>query len=359
MLPLMVLFVCLAVPALAQETGWEKGWSQMLAAAKKEGSVVLEATPDPAVRTELPARFKQRFGISVEYLTGGGGALLARLRTERQAGIYTVDVFLGGLSTLAALYKEKMIDPVQPALFLPDVLDPSKWKKGRVWFSDPEEKYILRLFNFVSTMFHINTRHVKPEEFNSVKEFLNPKWRGKISAADPTLPGSGGNTAAIFYRQFGEEFVRRLYVDQKPVISTNRRQQADWLARGIYPISLDAASGDVKRMQEEGFPVMTLYSLPDAPGRLSAGSGMVTLLSHAPHPNAARVFVNWLASKEGMEIFSLARLIPTTRNDVEESFLPPEIVPRPGAVYFDAYDWQFSTVETAKIRLRMKELLKK
>jgi hypothetical protein len=46
-----------------------------------------------------------------------------------------------------------------------------------------------------------------------------------------------------------------------------------------------------------------------------------------------------------------------TRNDIDESFLPPQIIPKPGVQYFDTYDWEFTTVKKAKVRQRMKELL--
>ena len=55
-------------------------------------------------------------------------------------------------------YREKMLQPLRPALLLPEVLDGSNWKKGKLWFTDPEEQYILRLANTVTTMFHINTK---------------------------------------------------------------------------------------------------------------------------------------------------------------------------------------------------------
>nr|MBA2690084.1 hypothetical protein [Burkholderiales bacterium] len=82
------------------------------------------------------------------------------------------------------------------------------------------------------------------------------------------------------------------------------------------------------------------------------------LLSHAPHPNAARVFINWIASKEGNELFARALNMVPARNDIDElSFLSPEVIPRPGVDYFDRYDWEFTVTTKEQVRLRMKELL--
>jgi iron(III) transport system substrate-binding protein len=352
-------FFVLHASAAAQTRGWEKEWNQTLAAVKREGKVVLAAAPDPLLRQALPAGFTARFGIPVEYLAGRSSEMSARLRAERQAGQFTLDVVTAGIQTMATiLYREKMLDPLKPILMLPEVTDPAKWKKGKLWFIDPEEKYILRLFNSASSLFHINTRFVKPEELKSVRDLLHPKWRGKISIFDPTVPGTGSNTAAQLYAQAGEDFVKALYIDQKPAISRDKRQMEDWLARGTYPISFGARGEEVEKLQKEGFPIAAAPRLPDAPESVSAASGLLALVNRAPHPNAAKLFLNWIASREGAELFSRAQLHATTRNDVDESFLPSHVVPRPGERYFDTYDWEFTVTMKEKVRLWLKDLMK-
>jgi len=361
---LALALVFYASCASAQTTGpsqdWEKQWNQLVADAKKEGKVVIIAPPDPQVREALPAAFKARYGITVDYLGGRSSETAAKLRAERQAGVHTVEVALSGIQTMATIfYREKMLDPLKPVLIHPEVTDGSKWKKGKPWFMDPEEKYILRLFNTLTAMFYLNTSQVKPEEIRSAQDLLNPKWKGKIIVHDPTVPGTGSNDAARLYVQFGEEFIKKLYVDQKPMILRDRRQISDGLIRGVYPIALGAEDDEMERLRKEGLPLYPIYSLSDLPGSLSAGVGQVALMSNAPHPNAAKLFVNWIASKEGLEVFSRTRGGAPTRNDVNElSFLPAETVPKPGVTYFDTYDWEFTLTTKEKIRARMSELLK-
>jgi iron(III) transport system substrate-binding protein len=349
----------LIFPACSQAQDWQQRWSAVLAAAKKEGKVVVAGPPDPAVRQEIPARFKARFGIPVEYVAGGrGGEDARRLKIERDAGIYTMDVYFGGASTTSLFYQEKMLDPIRPLLILPEAVDPTKWKKGKPVFSDPEGSYALRLLSYVRPLFNINTDYAKPEEFKSMKDLLNPKWMGKISAFDPTVSGSGVFNVAQYHQQFGEEFIKRLYVDQKPAFSRDFRQIADWLARGTYPISLDLFDAYAEELKKDGFHVHTVLSLPDIAGRVASGLGEVVLLNKAPHSNAARVFVNWIASKEGMEVYARSYGSVPMRNDIDESFLAPYLIPRPGIHYFDSGSWDFlATVE--KARLRIKELLGK
>jgi iron(III) transport system substrate-binding protein len=357
------LLILIFFPAalFAQEKAWEKEWNGIVAAAKKEGRAVVAGWIDPEVRREVPAKFTARFGIPIEYLAGRASETSARLRAERQAGLYTVDVFLVGIDTVATiLYPQKMLDPIRHLLILPEVVDPTKWRKGGLWFVDPEEKYVLRLFNYLTGVAHINTDQVKPSEFQSVKYLLDPKWKEKISIIDPTVPG-GGNTAAEFFLQLGEDFVKKLYIDQKPVLSRDRRQMAEWVARGKTPISLNAEVDELKRLRDDGFPVTTLYSLPDFPGTVSAAWGQVVMLNQAPHPNAARLFINWIASREGLEAFSRAAGAAPTRKDIDAaSFLPfREAIPVPGVNYFDVNDWEFTLTQREKARLRMKEILRR
>ncbi len=363
MLVILIMLAFVTVPAWAQGRGWEKKWNEIVAAAKKEGKVVVLGPPEPETRRRIPAAFKARFGISVEYLSGRTSQIAARIRTERRAGLYTVDAFLGTTNPMYhILYPGSALDPLRPALILPEVVDPSKWKIGKLWFMDPEEKYILRIFNNISSLVSINTDLVKRKEIRSAKDFLNPKWHGKMTVADPTARSGGGlGQAGRFYMLFGDEYVKKFYLDQKPVISRNRRQMTDWLARGTYPISFGANKEDVDRLRREGFPVLTLVSLPDVPASASSGGGgLMGLANHAPHPNAAQVFVNWLASKEGLELYSRTNEVATTRNDIDEkSYLLPERIPRPGVNYFDSSNFKFVTTTREKVREYVRKLLKK
>jgi iron(III) transport system substrate-binding protein len=357
-----VFCLLLAVPVAplwAQEKGWEKQWNETLAAAKKEGSVVVAGSPDPVMRSGIIPRFVARFGIPVEFLAGRSSEMAAKVRTERTAGIQSIDVFLSGPDTTAnVLYGEKMIDPLKPLLILPEVVDSSKWKKGKPWFVDPEERFVLRPFSSVANLLFINTDYVKPEEMRASKDLLNPKWKEKISTEDPTTTGAGANLASRFHIQLGEEFVKRLYIDQKPVRTRERRQFTDWLARGTYPICLNCREDDVRPLLKDGFKVLEIFELSDVPGAVNGSPWLLTVANKAPHPNAARIFVNWLASKEGVEIYSRGYGSATLRTDVDESFLSPGNIPRPGINYFDDTDWKWVVTGRKETRNKVWKMLK-
>jgi iron(III) transport system substrate-binding protein len=335
----------------------KKNGTRLWAGAKKEGKVVVATSPDPVMR-EIAAKFKARFGITLEHLAGSSSQLAARLETERQAGINSVDVFLGGVQTVAnVLYPEKMLDPLKPQLILPEVVEPKRWKSGKLWFVDPEERYVLRAYSTITGLLHVNTDYVKPGELTKAADLLHPKWLGKIATEDPTVAGSGSNTAARIYIQLGEDFTKKLYVIQKPMIGRDRRQLTDWLARGTYPIAFGAQSSDVDRMRKEGFPLKEFYGFGDMPPALTGSPWLLTLMNKAPHPHAARLFVNWIASKEGLEIYSRAEGRATLRTDIDESFIPSEQLLKPGINYFDTFDWEFTVSGKEKARLKIKEFL--
>src|SRR5918999_206142 len=115
--PAFAFLAFAASQALAQTVpDWENKWNKLVAEAKKEGKVVIIAPPDPQVRAALPAAFKNKYGVTVEYLGGRSSEAAAKMRAERNAGVHTVDVALSGIQTMAAIfYREKMIDPMDDA----------------------------------------------------------------------------------------------------------------------------------------------------------------------------------------------------------------------------------------------------
>lgn len=353
-----LLAVCFMIILPAVARAQDKDWNRLIAGARQEGKVVVTGSADPAVRVEIPAKFKARFGVTVEYIGGRSGEVMSRLRSERRSGLFTVDVIISGAETASTvLYPEKMIDPLRPLLF-PEVIDPSKWKGGKPWFFDPEEKYILRLFKYVSSIVAVNTRVVKPGELSSIQDLLHPKWKGKISADDPTVSGQGASVASTLYLFLGEEFVKRLYVDNQVSVSRSSRQVEDWLAQGTHPVSVGVGESGVQRLQKEGFPVDTIHRLSGMPGYIGGGGfNYLCVFNSAPHPNAARLFVNWLASKEGMEVYSRLLLDPTMRNDVDESFVPPHLHPEPGVKYL-VHDWDFIVKHKKVVIARMAEIMR-
>jgi iron(III) transport system substrate-binding protein len=346
-------------PVLAQTKGSDKEWNALIEAAKKDGKVVVAGSPDPVMRNEIIPKFKERYGIGIEFLAGRSSEITARVKTERGSGIYSVDVYLAGPDTTATtLYADKMIDPLRPLLVMPEVVDGTKWKQGKVWFADPEERFAARPFSSVATMLFINTDQVKPEEMRSAKDLLNPKWRGKISSEDPTTTGSGANAAARFYHDLGEDFVRKLYIEQKTVRTRERRQMSDWLARGTQPICLNCREDDVRPLVKEGFKILEIFELTDMPGSINGSPWMLTVANRAPNPKAAQLFANWILSREGLGMYARGYGSVSQRTDVDESNLNPGNLPKKGAKYFDDTDWNWIVTGRHEYRQKVWQVLK-
>jgi iron(III) transport system substrate-binding protein len=356
---LLFLFVGLNGVGFAQTKASDKDWQAIVEAAKKEGKVVVAGSPDPVMRNEIIPKFTARFGIAVEFIAGRSSQIVSRVATERASGIYNIDVYLAGPDTTAnELYANKMIDPLRPLLAMPEVVDGSKWKTGGVWFADPQEQFVARPFSSVASLLFINTEHVKTDEIRHVKDLLNPKWRGKISTEDPTTTGSGANAAARFYSQVGEEFVRQLYIDQKPVRTRDRRQMTDWLARGTQPICLNCRADDVRPLLKEGFKLLEFFELGGVAPTVNGSPWLLSLANRSPNARAAQVFANWILAKEGLEIYARGYGSGTLRTDIDESYLNPGNLPKKGVKYFDDTDWKWIVTGRHESRGKVWKLLK-
>jgi iron(III) transport system substrate-binding protein len=340
---IMFMYVLVGLStAWAQTKASDKEWAAVIDGAKKEGKVVVAGSPDPVMRNDVIPKFTARFGIPVEFVAGRSSQIVSRVETERASGIYSIDLYLAGPDTSAnELYNDKMIDPLKPLIAMPEVVDGSKWKTGKVWFADPQEQFVVRAFSSVASLLYINTEHVKPDELRNIKDLINPKWRGKISTEDPTTTGAGANMAARLLTQVGEEFVKNLYIEQKPVRTRERRQMADWLARGTQPICLNCREDDVRPLVKDGFKVLEIFELNGAAPTINGSPWMLTVANKAPHPKAAQLFANWILSKEGLETYGKGYGSATLRTDVDESYLNPGNLPKKGVKYFDDTEWKW------------------
>jgi iron(III) transport system substrate-binding protein len=253
-----------------------------------------------------------------------------------------------------------MLDPIRPELFTPEAVEGSNWRRGSLWFMDPEDQYILRLSNQLSLQIAVNPQFMQPNEITSWKSLLEPKYKGKISVYDPTVSGPGSATGSYIIESLGEDYFRTLYRDQDPGISREERQLGDWLARGQYPVTLGLSSSELEPLKRDGFNIVVVRDLPDSAGTVSAGFGLVALINKPAHPNAAKLFVNWMAGKEGSTVYNEAQVTVSNRTDVDNSWAPDYVVPKAGQNYFDIYSWEFTSRERSPEALeRIKRLIEK
>lgn len=333
------------VAAADAKLSWQADWEKTVAAARAEGQVTVyvHSTYVPVLQSGV---FEKAFpGIKLTIVSGIENDLERRFTAERRANKYLADVFMVGVLRSYDFMQAKYLDPIKPALLLPEVVDESKWWQGKHHYSDPERKY---LFRYVASaqygQISYNTQLVQPKEFTSFHDFLNPKWRGKILARDIRTPGTGGSAIRLFYYhpEMGPEFVRKLFAETDITLFRDRRQGLDWLATGKFPICFWCEGVDKATVQ--GLPVDTFGRMKEGAG-LSAGQAILTLINQAPHAHAAKVFVNWFLSRDGQANFQRALgkadegSPDSLRIDIPKDDVDPKSKRIDGVKYLDTDQW--------------------
>ena len=114
------------------------------------------------------------------------------------------------------------------------------------------------------------------------------------------------------------------------------------------PIGLALVQAAVEPLRQERLPIERVFP-EDGPGVLTGGFGVVMKIKGGPHPNAATLFVNWFAGREGQEMYEREMMETSLRADVGHQ-VPDYVIPKAGVAYpVDSYDpGQFfgSTVPT-------------
>lgn len=319
-------------PQTPAKEAWQVEWEKVVNAAKKEGTVVLYSTAGGIMRQAMSDAFRARYGLGVEMLSGKGAEVSAKLISERNAGLYLADVYIGGTTTpINQLKPIGVLDPLEPVLILPEVVDPKMWFGGALRWVDPAHT-ILVFLGYPNTNVAINTKLVKPEEIKSYRDLLNPRWKGKIVMNDPTVAGTGAKTFAVVGWHIMDLDFWREVAKQEPLVIRDQRLMVEWLAHGKYALLLFPDTPTMTEFMNAGAPLA--WITPVEGTYLSSGHGNVALVNRAAHPNAAKLFINWLLSKEGQTVFSKAYGSQSNRVDVPAEGLDPLKVRQTGVKYF-------------------------
>jgi iron(III) transport system substrate-binding protein len=330
---LVWLFLAPAAAALSAEAspGWKVAWEQTVEAAKKEGQISVYGSD--TFELFLKSAFQKKYPeIKISFVGGRAPVVGPKLITERRAGKYLADVILTGPGTpYRILYKNKALDPIGPALILPEVVDESRWWQGRHHYVDAENKYI---FIYEATVqsgdIAYNTQLVQPEDLKSYWDLLEPKWRGKIVAMDPKVSGAVSRGIRFFYFQteLGPNFITRLFGETDLTLARDFTQMLDWLAAGKFSLGIFVGSTETAKAISQGLPLKEF-----SPGQFKEGAavspfnGTMSLINRAPHPNAAKVLINWLLSREGQaavqqHLASEGNIRESLREDISKDIIP-------------------------------------
>lgn len=322
-----LLLICYLTPSAGASAAERKPppeWEQVVKAARAEREVVVFCEPTIEARNAL-MQFQQAYpDIQLKLNPIGARDFSTRVLAERRADKYLADVFSGGTtSPTQLLVPAKVLDPIRSAFILPEVADESLWFKKQFHFADAENQFVFLNDGTVNHDHLIrNTQQVRAEDIRSLLDLLQPKWKGKIVAYDPRLPGGASNNMRFLYYnpKLGPDFLRRLFSEMEITIAASTRQAMDWLASGKFAFGLFVGR-DIESALKQGLPVAEVNSVKADGAMLTSSAGSIALINRAPHPSAGKVFVNWFLSREGQ----LAWQKQTDRNSLR-SDIPKESI---------------------------------
>ena len=195
------------------------------------------------------------------------------------------------------LKPEGALAPIRPLFVRPDVTDDKVWRGGfEAGFADADKKLG---FSFMERVLPIvvNTDLVKEGEIKTVQDLLDPKWKGKILWGDVRDGATFGQMTPVRLKH-GDEVVKRLLVDQQPTFSRDIRQMMEFTIRGKFAITNSNNRSFYQEFIQAGVGKnLKFLDIPDL-SYLTLSDGL-WLLDKAPHPNAAKVFINWALTREG------------------------------------------------------------
>jgi iron(III) transport system substrate-binding protein len=340
---------------------WSTDWKQTVAAAKKEGRLNLYV--GRYGQAALLDEFKKDYPeIQITSVNGTGGQLATRIAAEARAGKTIADIYSGGPnSSYNSLYRGKILASIKAAFVLPEVLDESKWYGGKHTFTDGEDEFI---FVYValpgSRGLAYNSNLVNSKEFKSYWDLTQPRWKGKITSQRPTETGLSAHLQFYYYQpELGPEFIKRAF-GEMDVTFGDRRAITDWLAAGKFAICHGCRQ--IEKASAQGLPVEDFDTGDWKEGQpLSTGGGSISVIKGAPHPNAARVFINWFLSRKGQIAMQKSNdlygeLPPNSRRiDIPKEMLPVENRLVEGRKYLDVARHEFT--DMTPVRRLAKEIV--
>lgn len=280
----MIVASAAGMPVQAQDAEWQK----VIEAGKKEGTLVLYTAlvGQPSTKAIAEA-FTEEYGIEVEILEARASEIRERVRVEQAAGRFAADVmFTSEGQTMLYDTQDKSVDPLP--------VTPNSGKiNDRFKLKVPMASVMTIPYGIM-----INTGLVKPEdEPKSWKDLADPKWQGKILSDDPRAIGAGYLWFFSTHDRIGEDYVKKV-AEQKLVFTRDQRESQRRTARGEYSIYMPVILTDFSDLK--GLPVKFIIPEEGVPYVLYGN----VLLKKAPHPNAAKLYLDFMQSPTVQKIYA-------------------------------------------------------
>ncbi len=326
----------LPLAALAASSEAER--TALVEGAKKEGKVVWYTAVTTAEADKLLKKFHEKYPfITPEVFRSGDEKLLIKAMGESQAKRYLFDAIMTTGTTMILMQRKGLFSKY---------LSPER-KFYNAAGKDPEGYWTDLYLNL--NVIGYNTKLVSPKDLpKKYEDLLLPRWKGKLGMDTKAFEWFAG-VLKVMGEKKGLEYMKKLG-EQNIQFRTGRTLNAQMVAAGEVDMSITIYNQRVEEMKAQGAPIDWVAIEPLVPG-----IHPLAISAHAPHPNAARLLVDFLLSKEGQELIASFYRIPS-RTDVEP------IVPtmRRGLKIMDS-DFNFDLVDNHEkiTKLYRQTLMKK
>lgn len=289
-----------AAGAPAAKDGWQAEWDKTVAAAKNEKLVMM--THPGTDYQKLVASFQKAYpDIPVEHTGARPSDFSPKVITEQKNGQFLWDVMTANTANMNnVLLPTGAFQELPPQLIRPEIQDDSKWSGGFEMWTTTTGKFVFIMNVDVQGGVWVNRDQVKKDQLGTVAQLLDPQFQGKIVIDEPSVPAHGALGLVGILDEKGPEFVEKLLRDQKPVFQENVRITTEWVATGRYPVGIGVDDNQMIEFQKQGIG-KNVERLDEAKYGITAG---VAVFKNAPHPNAAKVWVNWLLTQEGQQAWA-------------------------------------------------------
>jgi len=284
-LALLVLAVWVASLSIASAQD-----AALVQAAKKEGTVMWYTSLALPSSTSIAHSFELKYpGMDVRVHRTGSQRVLQRVMQEAAAGVKTVDVIHTSDAGHFVLLKEKgMLLKYAPQGTAP-------FPAG---FKDKDGFY----FGMRATLSVIadNPKLISDKDApRTWKDLLNPKWKGKMVSGHPGYSGIIMTHVLALVNLYGWDYFRDLAKNSLHVVQS-ANDPAGVVASGERPVGVNGAEYFYYKTQKQGNPIKIIYPSEGIPLVVSP----VAVAKDAPHPNAAKLFVDYIFSKESQQLLA-------------------------------------------------------
>ena len=282
---LFLLATCLVSIPLARAQD-----PQLVQAARKEGKVVWHTSLALPSSTAISHYFQSKYkGIEVEVHRNGSQRVLQRFMQEATAGLKNADI----VHTSDAGHFELLKDKGMLLKFTPQSVagfpDGFKDKTG----------FYYGMRATLSVIAHNPKIVVEKDAPQNWKDLLNPKWSGKAVTAHPGYSGIIMTHVLALVNVYGWDYFRDLAKNKLHIVQS-ANDPAGVVASGERPVGVNGAEYFYYKTLKQGNPIKIIYPKEGVPLVVSP----VAIAKDAPHMNAAKLFTEFIFSKESQQLLA-------------------------------------------------------